>query len=174
MKSKKVLIGVAVLLVVGAVSYFTMAKGTNNQLQTSTPTPTAVVEDKDVRVFDVTGKPFTFTPNEIRVKKGDRVRINFSNELGFHDLTIPGLSVKTAQIQAGKSDSFEFTADKAGTFEFLCSVPTHKDKGMVGTLIVEDDGQNQSQTQVSPTPTLQVSPVVTGVDNRRGADKPEN
>lgn len=146
MKSGQILIGVITLLIVGAVFYFAFARGEAGQPQTPTPNPTEMIdqiidqttENNDVKVFNITGKPFAFTPNEIRVKKGDKVRINFSNELGFHDLTIPELNLKTTQIQAGQSDGFEFSADKAGTFEFFCSVPTHKDQGMVGTLIVEE------------------------------------
>ena len=72
------------------------------------------------------------------LKKGDRVKIVFKNTQGFHDWTLADFNVKTQQIQAGQSDTIEFVADKAGTFEFICSVPTHKDKGMMGKLIVEE------------------------------------
>lgn len=32
---------------------------------------------------------------------------------------------------------FALTPDKAGSFSFMCIVPTHADKGMTGTLTVE-------------------------------------
>src|SRR3990167_9256749 len=37
----------------------------------------------------------------------------------------------------GQSASVEFTADKAGGFEYYCSVGTHRAMGMVGAFIVE-------------------------------------
>src|SRR3989344_3706005 len=47
---------------------------------------TAPVEIEEVKIFNVTASNFSFGPNEIRVKKGDRVKIMFTNENGFHDL----------------------------------------------------------------------------------------
>ncbi|MFA6106175.1 MAG: cupredoxin domain-containing protein [Patescibacteria group bacterium] len=95
--------------------------------------------DDDVRtkVFNVEGKPFSFTPNEIRVKKGDRVRIVFSNVEGFHDWKIDEFNAATKKINAGETDTIEFIAGKTGTFEFYCSVGTHRQMGMKGNLIVE-------------------------------------
>ncbi len=37
---------------------------------------------------------------------------------------------------AGDDSSITFVANEAGTYEFYCTVPGHKDSGMVGTLIV--------------------------------------
>jgi hypothetical protein len=41
------------------------------------------------------------------------------------------------QVGAGASDVVEFTADKAGTFEYYCSVGNHRAMGMKGTLTVK-------------------------------------
>lgn len=100
-----------------------------------TATPAATAEQ--VKIIDISGKPFEFDMKEIRVNKGDRVRINFTNSQGFHDWVLDGYNVRTKQIQAGQTDSIEFVADKAGEFDFYCSVPTHRDKGMMGKLVVE-------------------------------------
>ena len=43
-----------------------------------------------------------------------------------------------AQKQAPYEEVLEFTADKAGSFEYYCSVGEHKAMGMVGTLKVEE------------------------------------
>jgi len=94
-------------------------------------------DDVRTKVFNIEGKPFSFTPNEIRVKKGDRVRIVFSNIEGFHDWKIDEFNAATKKINAGETDTVEFIADKAGTFEFYCSVGTHRQMGMKGNLIVE-------------------------------------
>ncbi|MDO8658241.1 MAG: plastocyanin/azurin family copper-binding protein [Candidatus Levybacteria bacterium] len=43
-------------------------------------------------------------------------------------------------MPAGQTDTVEFTADTAGTFEYYCSVGNgyHKEQGMVGTLVIEE------------------------------------
>jgi len=89
------------------------------------------------KTFTVKGSNFAFSPTEIKVKKGDKVKIIFQNTGGFHDFVIDELKVKTSQIQGGKSETLEFIADKTGTFEFYCSVGTHRQMGMKGSLIVE-------------------------------------
>ncbi|MDQ5952387.1 MAG: plastocyanin, partial [Patescibacteria group bacterium] len=72
------------------------------------------------------------------VQKGDTVRIIFKNEDGFHDLKIDEFNVATKQIQGGAEETVEFVADKAGTFEYYCSVGKHRDMGMKGTITVTE------------------------------------
>ncbi|MEK7067499.1 MAG: plastocyanin/azurin family copper-binding protein [Patescibacteria group bacterium] len=88
-------------------------------------------------VVNVSGKKFSFTPAEIRVKQGQKVKINFTNAEGFHNLVIDEFNVSTPQINAGASASIEFTANKTGTFSYYCSVANHRQLGMEGKLIVE-------------------------------------
>lgn len=97
----------------------------------------ASVTTPSVKEFTITAKNFSFTPNAITVNKGDKVKITFKNSNGFHDLKIDEYNVATKQIQGGSQDVVEFTADKAGTFEYYCSVGTHRAMGMVGTLKVQ-------------------------------------
>lgn len=103
--------------------------------ETSTAAPAAAPSEK---VFTVTGRNFAFSLQEIRVKKGDTVTINFSSVEGFHDFTIDEFNARTERVQAGQSSSVTFVADKAGTFEYYCSVGSHRALGMVGRLIVEE------------------------------------
>lgn len=91
----------------------------------------------DAKVFTVTARNFAFSQKEIRVKKGDTVRINLTSVEGFHDWVLPEFEAATKQISAGNSSSVEFTASKTGTFEYYCSVGSHRQMGMIGTLIVE-------------------------------------
>lgn len=90
-----------------------------------------------VKEITITNKGFQFIPAEIKVKQGERVKITYSNSGGFHDVVIDEFNVRTKQIQAGKTDSFEFTPDRKGVFEFYCSVGNHRKMGMFGKLIVE-------------------------------------
>lgn len=103
---------------------------------TATPSPTDAM-DASVKTFTVSGQNFSFTPNQITVNKGDKVKIVFQNSGGFHDLVIDEFGVKTAQIASGASETVEFTADKTGSFEYYCSVGSHRQMGMKGTLIVK-------------------------------------
>lgn len=90
-----------------------------------------------VREFTVSGKPFSFTPSTMKVNQGEMVRITFVNEQGTHDLVVEGYEARTKVLQAGQSETIEFLADKTGTFEYYCSVGTHRAQGMKGTLTVE-------------------------------------
>lgn len=87
--------------------------------------------------FTVTGKSFSFDIKEMKVKKGDKVKVTFINAEGFHDWKLDEFNVATKQIAAGQSETVEFTADKTGTFEYYCSVGQHRKNGMSGKLIVE-------------------------------------
>jgi plastocyanin len=101
-------------------------------------TPVEGMVEEGVKVFEISGGPFYFNPNLITVNKGDTVRIVFTNEEGFHDWVLDEFDAKTKQIQAGQTETIEFVADEAGEFEYYCSVGTHRQMGMVGTLIVKE------------------------------------
>jgi plastocyanin len=91
----------------------------------------------NIKIFEVDGSNFTFSPKSITVKKGDKVKINFVNKDGFHDFRIDEFKVATNKINGGSSESVEFTADRSGSFEYYCSVGNHRAMGMSGKLIVE-------------------------------------
>lgn len=112
---------------------------TNTATPTSEASPSgeAVMTDKTVKEFTVEGSSFKFTPNKITVKKGDTVKVNFKSIGAMpHDFAIDEFNVATKQISGGATESVTFVADKAGTFEFYCSVGNHRAQGMVGTLVV--------------------------------------
>ncbi len=128
----KIVIGIVAIIAVIILGWMFVSKSgqpsqAENQIQTQPP----------VREFTIIGSPFKFDPMEIKVKQGNRVRITFKNEEGFHNFTIKDLNVATKSIQKGDTDTVEFIADKTGTFEYNCSVPTHTEKGMVGKIVVE-------------------------------------
>lgn len=109
--------------------------GDQETVQENTPTPSPV--QPAVKTFDITGQNLAFSTSEIRVKKGDTVKVNFESTGGFHDFSVDGYNVKTEQVSPGTPTSVEFAAGKAGTFEFFCSVGSHRSMGMTGKLIVE-------------------------------------
>lgn len=101
------------------------------------PTTTPKTTQSAVKTFTVSGNNFAFDVKEIKVKKGDTVKIVFKNTTGFHDWVIDEFNARTQKIQGGQSETIQFVADKTGTFEYYCSVGTHRQQGMKGNLIVE-------------------------------------
>lgn len=123
---------------------------TTSETSSEEPEPAIVVESEvdaslDVpqelesveRVFTLDSFSYGYSENELRVNEGDTVTINLTNSQGFHDWVVDEFGAATAKIQAGDTTSVTFVADKAGTYEYYCSVGNHRAQGMVGTLIVE-------------------------------------
>lgn len=96
-----------------------------------------VAEEGAVKEFTVRGDNFSFDPETIKVNKGDKVKITFINSEGFHDWVVDEFGAATKQTQAPTTEVIEFVADKTGSFEYYCSVGSHRAMGMKGTLIVE-------------------------------------
>jgi plastocyanin len=88
------------------------------------------------KVFTITGSNFAFAPSALSVKKGDKVKIIFKNSGGVHDFKIDEFAVATPRINGGAEATVEFVANTAGTFEYYCSVGTHRQMGMHGSLTV--------------------------------------
>lgn len=111
--------------------------GVNGSEETFDPEDTSEV---DV-VFEVDSENFVFLIDGERnpdmvVSEGDRVRVEFTSTQGTHDWVVDGFGA-TEIISAGGSSFVEFVADQAGTFEYYCSVGSHRQQGMRGNFIVE-------------------------------------
>lgn len=74
---------------------------------------------------------------ELRVKKGDTVRIEFTSTNGLHDWMVDEFDAATEQVPTDETTYVTFVADQTGTFEYYCSVGQHRANGMLGKLIVE-------------------------------------
>lgn len=74
-----------------------------------------------VRVFNIIAKQFEFIPATIRVKQGNKVILNIASADVEHGFAIDEYNINKT-IPAGESVSIEFIADKAGKFDFYCSV----------------------------------------------------
>lgn len=141
------MIGVVVVLGLVAVGAYFLYKPSQMSTSTQTTVQPEVTESKtatgSTTVMDtvvelvVTSEGLKFTPNELKVKEGDRVKITYKNTKGSHDFVLDEFGVKTSLVGAGKEETVEFVANKKGSFEFYCSVPGHRAAGMKGMLIVE-------------------------------------
>lgn len=102
-----------------------------------TATPATPVEVKDGQITIEAGS-FYFKPNLIKVKKGDKVKVVLNSVSMMHNFYLDEFKVKSENVKSGDSTSFEFTADKAGEFEFYCAIGQHRANGQVGKLIVTE------------------------------------
>jgi plastocyanin len=90
-----------------------------------------------VKSFTVNGSSFAFAPTALTVNKGDTVKITFKNTGGNHDLKIDEFNAGTKILSSGQEETITFVANKAGSFEYYCSVGSHRAMGMKGTLTVK-------------------------------------
>jgi len=97
-------------------------------------------EDKVINTtkeFTVTGTNYKFEPSMMSVNVGDTVKITFKDINGFHDFVIDEFNVATKKLNTGNEQTVTFTADKAGSFQYYCSVGSHRSMGMQGVLVVK-------------------------------------
>ncbi len=94
------------------------------------------------RDFGVSAKKYQFTisgtdAQEIRVNQNDLVRVTLTAEDIPHSFTVPDYRIQK-RVEPGHDVTFEFRAEKAGRFEFYCSLTNDncRERGMAGTLIV--------------------------------------
>ncbi len=98
--------------------------------------------DADVEIM-VTGENFVFYVDgvenpDIVVQEGDTVTVTFSSTEGFHDWVVDEFDAATEQVRTADGEtSVTFVASEKGTYEYHCSVGSHRANGMVGNLIVE-------------------------------------
>lgn len=131
------------LFILSAVALVaTGCSNTASPTPTPTPTPTSATSPSPTMAIGQTvevtviGNNFAFDPGTIRVKKGDRVKLTFQNQTGTHDWVLDEFNAQTSILQGQKSETIEFVADKVGTFEYYCSVGTHRQMGMKGAFII--------------------------------------
>jgi cytochrome c oxidase subunit 2 len=103
-------------------------------------TVVAPQEAPPVREIKMTAKKYEFSPEEVRVKQGERVRLLITATDRDHGIEIKEFGIKV-RLEEGKETPVEFTAGKPGEYEFKCSVRCGWRHGsMKGKLIVEPAG----------------------------------
>src|SRR3546814_13264744 len=57
----------------------------------------------------------------------------------MHDVAVPAFNAQSGNlVGVGSATTIVFRANKAGTFEYVCTIPGHKAAGMFGKLVVGD------------------------------------
>jgi cytochrome c oxidase subunit 2 len=91
-----------------------------------------------VHEFQVTLRKYEFSPGSLRVRKGEQVKLIMAAADHDHGFKLDDFNINQ-KIPKGTTVVVEFTADKAGTFQFRCSsVCGLGHRNMKGTLVVEE------------------------------------
>lgn len=88
------------------------------------------------RVIPVTAELWKFTPNVLRAQQSEEVVLQITGISGTHGFSAPDLGINATVIQ-GQTITVPLPTDKAGTFDFRCSVPCgvgHQD--MKGQIVI--------------------------------------
>ena len=88
------------------------------------------------REFTITAKDFHYSPDRIEVTQDDLVKLTIRSEDLAHSFTIDEYRI-VKRVPANGVTTFEFRADRAGTFAFYCNLtsdPGHAT--MKGQLVV--------------------------------------
>lgn len=102
------------------------------------PAKQTAVSKNQSRVVHVTSENWKFTPNVIRVKKGENVTLSLQGVSGLHGFAVHDIGINVPVAQ-GKTVSIKLPTDKAGSFGLRCSIPCgqgHLD--MRGTIVIEE------------------------------------
>ncbi len=106
-------------------------KASQESAKPSTATAQAVKEI-NIEAFN-----WGFDIDNVAIKKGDKVKLRIKSREGTHGFRMPGFSISTSEIKQGQEQVVEFTAEKAGSFDYFCNVPCGKGhKEMKGTLVI--------------------------------------
>ena len=121
------------------------------------------IESSDFRTLAFNALPGEPNNNPtINMEVGDKVMFNVVNDgRSFHSFgvthddegfsgIIPGSEVASASnpLKAGEGGTSEFIAGEDGVFYYICTVPGHREQGMVGQIIVGDASAQVMEPEV--------------------------
>ena len=122
-KLKMMLIGLTTLSAASARTVAQVAKDAGTGVQA-------------VHEIRVTLRKYEFSPSSLRVRKGERVKLVMTAADHDHGFKLDDFNINQ-KIPKGTTVVVEFTADKAGTFQFRCSsVCGLGHRNMKGALVV--------------------------------------
>jgi len=131
------------------------------------------IESSDFRTLAFNALPGESGNNpSIQMSVGDKVVFNVVNDgRSFHSFgvthddegfsgIIPGSEVASASnpLKAGEGGTSEFVAGEEGIFYYICTVPGHREQGMVGTIIVGDVAAPEPVVETAPEPVVETAP----------------
>lgn len=91
----------------------------------------------------VTATDLKFTPSQLTARVGQPIKVVLENkgviehDIVFQGKMVGGADPHSALAKPGQTVTLEFTPTAKGKFEFICTVPGHKEAGMKGTITVD-------------------------------------
>lgn len=99
--------------------------------EAASPTSTSEAGAIEIKLLDI-----RYDPTELTIPADTDVTITLANDgAAPHTFNIDELDIHSGEIAPGDSTTVTINA-AAGEYEYYCSVPGHKEAGMVGTLTV--------------------------------------
>jgi plastocyanin len=96
------------------------------------------IKAEQEKVVKIVAKKFEYTPNQIKLKKGEPVVLELTSLDRLHGFNIPDMGVR-ADIKPNEVTRVRVTPAKAGTFTFFCDIFCGDGHGeMSGQIIVEE------------------------------------
>jgi uncharacterized cupredoxin-like copper-binding protein len=124
-------------------------------------TPARAQQDQEIRLGDFTIEPSSFT-----VAVGDTVHFNVVNQgAREHNLELELESAGVEQVffganlQPGQSDVAEVTFSQPGTYELYCPVGSHRERGMIASVEVQEAAAAPAPQPVEAAPQAPSAPV---------------
>jgi len=104
--------------------------------QTSTNQTTESTDGTGVITMNM--RDYSYTPSRLEASPGETIKVKVVDQIGIHDFVIDELGVSSDTLFPGENKILNITipADtRVGTsYEFYCSLPDHRELGMVGQL----------------------------------------
>ena len=120
-------------------------------VQTAGYSAVVQIQGPTARPFSVTARRYAFVPARIEVFEGDLVKIELRTEDIAHSLTIDDYRI-AKRVGPGQPVTFEFRAERAGTFAFYCDLQNEAGcRKMRGQLVVKPH-RSAARTLASPSP----------------------
>ncbi len=131
------------------------------------------IESSDFRTYAFNALPGDPNNNPtINMEVGDKVIFNVVNDgITFHsfgvtkaDEGVSGIipdseiALATNPLKPGEDGSSEFVAGEEGIYYYICTVPGHRDLGMVGEIIVGDVAVPEPVVEETPEPVVEETP----------------
>jgi plastocyanin len=128
------------------------------------------IESSDFRTLAFNALPGEPDNNPtINMEVGDKVVFDVINDgVSFHSFgvtadeegfggIIPGTEIATPSnpLKNGESGTSEFIAGEEGIFYYICTVPGHREQGMVGKIIVGDVSVEEEVMEAVPEPEVE-------------------
>lgn len=124
------------------------------------PTTPAQTGEREFVVY-LHENPLHVAPERININVGDTVVLQVKNfNPNPHDLLVCGDAPHAGSdctqrlgfvdLPADEDGVIRFTAEKAGTFEFFCTIPGHKQGGMSGEIHVQGAEEPKSVPGAAP------------------------